>query len=115
MVDLHSESPADTERAGVGSTAGAPSGTLSAFLAGGFLVAGLWSAVDARIAGATTQADTIPTPPTVEEAAVQDEGLQALAWENLMTSLSLEANELGRAKWDSINAARRAASFDANH
>ena len=56
----------------------------------------------------------MPTPPPVEEAAARDEGLQALVWENLMTILSLEANQLGRAKWDSINQARRAASFDAN-
>ncbi len=108
MGHLHSESPLDTERAGVGSTDGPPNRTLSAFLAGGFLLVGLWSAVDGRFAEAATQADAMPAPLNVEEAAARDEGLRALAWENLMTVLSLEANELGRARWDSINAARRA-------
>ena len=72
------------------------------------------TAVDSRLAEAAIQADTVPTPTTLEEAALQDEGMRALAWENLMTILSLEANQLGRAKWDSINAARRAASFEEN-
>ena len=54
----------------------------------------------------------MPTPPNVEEAAARDEGLRALAWENVMTVLSLKADQLGRARWDSINAARRAAGLD---
>ena len=113
-MDLHSQSMVDTERTGLGSTAGPPNRTLSAFLAGGFLLVGLWSAVDGRLAETVNQADTVPTPPTLEEAALQDQGMRALAWENLMTILRLEANQLGRAKWDSINAARRAASFEEN-
>ena len=114
MVDQVLELPADNEQADVERTVTSRPGTLSAIVAACFLMVGVWSGIDARPAGADTQADPMSTPPTVEEAAAQDEGLQALAWENLMTILSLEANELGRAKWDSINAARRAARFDAN-
>ena len=111
MVDQVLELPTDNEQADMERTATSRSGTLSAIVAVCFLMAGVWSGIDARPAGADTQAGPLPT---LQEAAEQDEGIQALAWESLMTILSLEANELGRAKWDSINAARRAASFDAN-
>ncbi len=114
MADQILELSTDNEQADVERTAVSRPGTLSAIVCACFLMIGLSSAIDARLAGAATQADTMPITPTVEEAAAQDEGLRALAWENLMTILSLEANELGRAKWDSINAARRAESFDAN-
>ena len=115
MVDQALELSTDNEQAAVERTAISRPGTLSAIVCACFLMVGLWSAINARLAGAATQADTMPTPPTVEEAAAQDEGLRAFIWENMMTILSLEANELGRAKWDSINAARRVGSFDANH
>ncbi len=115
MVDQVLELPTDNEQADVERTATSRPGTLSAIVAACFLMVGVWSGIDAGPAGADTQADPLPTlQEAAQEAAAQDEGLQALAWENLMTILSLEANELGRAKWDSINAARRAASFDAN-
>ena len=114
MVDQVLELPTDNEQADVEHTATSRPEALGAIVAACFLMVGVWSGIDARTSGADTQADPMPTPPPVEEAAARDEGLQALVWENLMTILSLEANQLGRAKWDSINAARRAASFDAN-
>ena len=115
MVDHVLELSKDSKRTHLGLTPIVWLRTMSTVVVAGFLVVGVWSGIDARQVGADTPADPMAIPPTVEEAALQDEGLQAFAWENLMTSLSLEANELGRAKWDSINAARRAASFDANH
>ncbi len=104
----------DNEQADVERTPVSRPGTLSAIVCGCFLMVGLSSTINARLAGADAKPDTMPTPLTLEEAAVQDKGLRALAWENVMTILSLEANQLGRAKWDSINAARRAETFDAN-